>query len=166
MKNKTGFYLLAFLVFGFTNFHPFYLSMSEVNYNQKQRLWEISLRIFTDDLEKEIRHHCACRADLLNPKDSVKNSQLLNSYFQKVWKLSTNGKVNTLKFIGFEKEDESLLTHFESNQTQLPNDVQLEVGILYETQRQQTNLVRLRVGNFDETRQLLYPTRSLRFSLD
>lgn len=166
MKNKIGFSLLVFLSFGFTNFHPFYLSMSEINFNSKEKLWEISLRIFTDDLEKEIRHHCGCRADLLNSKDSVKNSQLLNNYFQKTWKINTNGKPNPLKIIGFEKEEESIWTYFESRELQKPKEVEFEVGILYETQPLQTNLVRLKVGKFDETRQLVYPKRSLHFTLD
>ena len=37
--------------------HPFFVSMTDINYNDNNKSLEISVRIFTDDLENTLRKY-------------------------------------------------------------------------------------------------------------
>ena len=56
----------------FSWMHPYYISMTEIEHDKTNNTLEISVRIFTDDLEKTIRKTYTGKVDLLN-KDEKSN---------------------------------------------------------------------------------------------
>ncbi|HXL58320.1 MAG TPA: DUF6702 family protein, partial [Chitinophagaceae bacterium] len=43
--------------------HPFFVSMTDINYNSKEKELEISVRIFTDDFENTLRKYHSTKID-------------------------------------------------------------------------------------------------------
>ena len=46
--------LVLFFSLFFPDLHPFHSSVTEMTYNQKDQSWEISIRLFQDDLEQTV----------------------------------------------------------------------------------------------------------------
>jgi hypothetical protein len=90
----TGFYnsLLAACSF----FHPFFISMTDINYNAGNKELEVSVRIFTDDFEKNLRKNCNCKVELIKPADKNAMNSLVNSYVLKHLQITVNGKTMAL----------------------------------------------------------------------
>src|SRR6267378_1432289 len=56
---------------GVGGFHPFHVSVVEVNHNAADKTFEISCKIFTDDLEKVLAQNYKTRVDLINPPNKA-----------------------------------------------------------------------------------------------
>ena len=153
--------VVLFSLFSFA--HPFFVSMTELIYNQKEKSLEISVRIFTDDLEKELANDCHCKVDLIQKEKHGEMEPILQKYLNKSLKISPNGKPSTFRFVGFEKEEESIWSYLEINNINEINTLQVENKMLHNTQKKQSNLIRLKNKDFDKTVQLSYPESSARF---
>ena len=53
-------------------FHPFFISVIDIQHNNKEATLEISVRTFTDDLEKMINKEYHVQIDLNDPKQKTK----------------------------------------------------------------------------------------------
>lgn len=146
--------------------HPYYISMTEFVYNEKSRELEVSVRIFADDLEKGISQQCGCKIDFAQRRDSIRNHQLLTKYLNFVLQVQVNSKPKLLAVLGFEKEEESIWTYIVTPQSESIRTLDLRNAILFHIQQKQTNLVRLKTGKYDQTRQLNYPNERVLFTID
>jgi hypothetical protein len=137
--------------------HPFFVSMTEIIFNEKEKSIQISVRIFTDDFEKELAKDCNCKVDLIAPEKHVLMEPVVWAYFQKVLKISPNNKAVKFQYIGFEKEEESTWTYLEIKNQSVVKELNIENKILHLSQPKQNNLVRFKKKDFDKTIQLSYP---------
>jgi hypothetical protein len=137
--------------------------MTEISFNPKSGNLEVSVRMFTDDLEKALRLDCNCKVDLSKPEIQEKMKPLLKNYLQKKLHLFPDGKPVDFQFLGFEKEEESTWSFLEIKLPKAPVSLKVENSLLYEIQNQQSNLVRFRKAGFDKTIQLNYPETIVRF---
>jgi len=72
-------------------FHPFFISVIDIQHNNKEAALEISVRTFTDDLEKMINKEYHVQIDLNDPKQKTKADALVKQYIQQKIALNTNG---------------------------------------------------------------------------
>src|SRR6266487_3798575 len=93
--------------------HPFFVSMTDINYNTKEKELEISVRIFTDDLENTLRKYHNTKIDILHPADQQQMNGFVNDYIQKHLQLQVNGQPVQMSFLGYEQQSESIWTYFE-----------------------------------------------------
>jgi len=94
-----GFFLLT----GFC--HKFYVSISEVNHNAENASLEISMKIFTDDLEDALEVGTSKKIWLGDPKREVpETDSLLANYLERKLTFTVNGEAQTPLFIGKELE--------------------------------------------------------------
>ncbi len=72
--------LFQWLIAGMiTVLHPLYVSVIEIDHNAKDKTVEISVRIFTDDLEATLRKYTTARVDLTAPGHKPAMERLVNS---------------------------------------------------------------------------------------
>src|SRR5438105_5006550 len=88
-------------------FHPFYISMTEINFNSKSKSLEVSVRIFSDDFEKTLRKKCNCKVDLLAVNEKKAMEKVVNDYVQQHLQIKIDGRVQALEFAGYQQEEES-----------------------------------------------------------
>jgi len=137
--------------------------MTEIIYNEKETTLQISVRIFTDDLEKELSKDCKCKVDLLDAQKHTAMEPILFKYLQSVLKILPNNKAANFQYIGFEIEEESIWTYLEIKNQNVPKNLTVENKILHKTQAKQNNLVRFKKSGFDKTIQLNYPNSISKF---
>src|SRR5690348_6568801 len=88
--------------------HPFYVSVTEINHNAKEKTLESSCKIFADEMEDVLKQNYQANVDVGNEKQEPQNGRLINDYIQHHLGLSVDGKPVPLHFVGFEKQSESL----------------------------------------------------------
>ena len=71
--------------------HPFYVSVIDINHNNKEASIEISVRTFTTDIENRLEKEYNVKLDLSDPKQKAKAETYINLYVQKRLALSANG---------------------------------------------------------------------------
>jgi len=143
--------------------HPFYVSMTEISYNQQDKKLEMSVRIFTDDLEKALAKNCNCKADLSRNETKESMNAILSKYLEKNLRIYPDGKLMKFEFIGYEREEESTWSFLEIDCDKSPENLKVDDRLLYDVQKQQSNLVRFKKTGFDKTVQVTYPDSEITF---
>jgi len=139
--------------------HPFYISMTDINYNNKSQSLEVSVRIFTDDFEKTLRKNCNCKVDLLSASDKKAMEPVINNYIQKHLQLKIDGKMCSLEFVGYSQEEESTWNYFQvKNVTQLKR-IDISNTLLHDYKEEQINMLHISANGKDQTEKLDYPNR-------
>lgn len=155
------------IVFALANFtpahHPMFLSVTEIEHNAKAQSLEITCKIFTDDFETALRKVYKKDVDLLNAKYKQSMNLLVDDYIKKHLLLKVDGKTAVLNFLGFEQEEEGIISYYEVKN--IPSVKKLDVtdNILYEFKEQQIEIVHVMVNGKRKSTQLTNPNAEASF---
>ena len=139
------------------SWHPFYVSMVEINHNAKEKTAEISVRIFTEDLENTLKKYGNIKIDFLNSTNKATVDKLLNNYIQHKLQLKLNDKPVTLQYIGHEQQMESIWTYLEVKDVASIKKVAVNCSLLYDYQDKQTNIFHIKANGTERSYKLDYP---------
>lgn len=138
---SSSFLFLCFLCFSFRAedhnlLHDFHTSLTEINYNPSTKSVEMSIHIFTDDLETALKTKINnnTKADALIAKYVQEHFGFLNAQNQKT----------PLEYIGKELEGDATWIYVESPLPYPINTYSLQNKILFEFFNDQTNLVNIK----------------------
>ncbi|TDH29033.1 hypothetical protein EXU57_02875 [Segetibacter sp. 3557_3] len=145
-------------------FHPFYISMTELNYDQKQKTLEVSVRVFTDDLEKAVRKDCGCKAVIMSPADKQQSGKHLSAYISKHLQLIVDGKPTAMRFVGYQQEEGSTWSFFEVAGLDGVKKIGMVNNLLYDENSQQVNMLRIQGYGKERSDKLEYPATNYSYS--
>jgi hypothetical protein len=122
--------------------HPIHISVTEINYNEKSKSLQITNRVFTDELELGVRaQRKEAELDLLEPKNGITTKQLVQDYLTTHIKIKIDGKPVKLNFLGFEREDISIVSYIEIENVKKLKTIEVFNDIITEIHDDQSNLV-------------------------
>jgi hypothetical protein len=145
------------------DYHPIFVSVTEIEHNAKEKSLEISCKIFTDDFEKALRTAYKTKVDLLSMSTKPAMDKLVSNYVQKHLIIAVDGKTCVLKFIGYEKIDEAIYSYFEIENIVAPKKISVVDDILYEYKKEQFSLLHVTVGGKRESTKMANPERQVVF---
>jgi hypothetical protein len=133
--------------------HPIFMSVTEIEHNAKDKTLEISCKIFTDDFEKTLRQTYKGTVDLINPKDKAAMNKLVSDYVQNHLSIAADGKKVALQFIGYEQQEEGILSYYQVDNIAAVKKIDITDNILYEYKKEQIEIIHVMVnGNRKSTR--------------
>lgn len=122
--------------------HPVHISVTEINYSDKDKALQIASRIFTDDLELAIRKELKDEElNILKPANGKTTDQLVSAYVIKHLKVKVDSKAQTLKYLGYEIEDVAIICYLEIANIKKLKTVEVLNDVIMETHTDQSNLV-------------------------
>lgn len=148
----------------FAALHPFFISMVDINYNAPARSVEVSVRIFTDDFEKNLRKNCGCKVELVRPADKAAMNNIISNYIGKHLHINIDGKPAPLQFNGFEQEDASTWNYFEIKNINSVKKIDVNTDIMFDFSEQQINMLHVKVGNNEKNDKLEFPDQQMSFA--
>ena len=149
----------------FLPLHPYYVSVIDIHHNKKDKNLEISIKAFTDDFEKTINQKYHTQLDLLQPTHNKNLNDLVIDYVKRHLKLTVNGKVENLVYLGYEIEKESIHTYWEVRNIQDFKSLDVWQNFLYERAAEQFNIFNISTESDTQSFRLTNPetTYSLHF---
>ena len=146
-------------------YHPFFVSMTEMDYNAKDKELEVSVRIFTDDFENAIRkYHPGVKVDILHPASQEQMNQFVNDYIQKHLQLKINGASVQISFAGYEQQSESIWSYFEVKNITGIKKLDVTNSLLHDYNTNQINMMHVKVNDNEQHYKLDYPDKDVSFS--
>lgn len=122
--------------------HPIHISVTEVNFSEKDKALQITSRIFIDDLELSIRaQRNESELDLIEPKNGLTTEKLVNEYVTKHISVKLDGKVQKLNFLGMEREDPALICYIEIENVKKFKTIEVRNDIIMEIHDDQSSIV-------------------------
>ncbi len=161
--------LLFFICFngnssGFpAEFHPLYVSVTEINHNAKDKTVEISCKIFTNDLEATLEKIVHGKVDLSDQKDKPTTDKFISDYIQKHLQLKVDGRTVSLQFMGSEKETDATWSYFQVSNITGVKKIDIMNNILYDSFGQEINIMHVTVGGNRKSTKLSNPETNASF---
>ena len=152
---------IIFLLAAF--FHPFYVSVTEVNHNSKNKTVEISSKIFFDDLEHGIEQESKVSFDIVKPTDKAKVNTLIANYVKKHLILKIDGKVYAMNYVGYEIQGEAAWCYFEIPKINKIGTIEINNNILYQLHTEQINMLNVTVAGKRQSTKLDAPESKASF---
>lgn len=139
------------------NYHPFYVSVTEINHNSKEKILEISCKIFTDDFEKTLSSYANTKIDLSDPKTKTISDRAIAGYITKHLQLKIDGKPVMFQFIGSEKEEEATWSYFQINDISSVKKIDITNDLLYDMYDGETNIMHVMANGKKQSIKLSKP---------
>ena len=146
-----------------TSKHPFYVSVVELHYKQKERILQVSVKLFSNDLEDALQRTSKKNIDLLHPKHQSETDSVLIHYISKRLAIQVNSKTQVLNFIGYEKEEEAIWTYLEIKNCALPKKIDIDTHLLYDFLPQQINIVHADINGTKKSSKVTNPEHHIEF---
>jgi len=150
-------------IFLLSIFHPFYISVTSIDYNKQDKRLEISCRIFFDDLEEALAKQYGQKLSLLKPENRSVVDQLLADYLNKNLSIEVNGKVKNLRYMGYEIEEDAAWCYLQIGAIEQIDDLAVRNTILYPSHKQQSNILHITVDGQRKSLKLDYPKSKASF---
>ena len=157
-------WLFVFALSGFIGLaHPIFVSVTEIEHNEKNSSLEISCKIFTDDFETTLRKQYNTKVDLLDARYKSSMNTLVNSYIQKHLLVFADGKPASLQFLGYEQQEEGIVSYYEVKNITSVKKIELINNILYEEKPQQMGIIHVTVKGERKSTKLNNPEEKASF---
>ncbi len=140
------------------------MGVTEIKYDQTEKAFHVSVKLFTNDLEDALRKTSGKSVDVLNPKNKVELDTILSHYIKDRLQIAINSKNVTLAYIGHEKEEEALWTYFEIKKITAPKKIAVTTKLLYDYLPQQTNIVHAEISGLRKSSKVTNPDNFVEFT--
>jgi hypothetical protein len=145
-------------------FHPFYISITELSYNAKDKTIEISCKMFAEDLEETLKKNYKAPVDLSLAKDKPALDKFIPDYINRHFSLSVDGKAVKLNYIGYEKDKESAYCYFQVDNVPVIKKIDINTSLLHDFNEEQINIVHVMVNGKRQSVKLDYPSKEAGFN--
>lgn len=129
------------------NLHPFFVGVSEIEYDRSDSTFEVSIRLFTDDIQK----HFLEEGHEFNPDTTNFNANYIDKYFKENFQIVIGSKKNKnkeysigFKIIGWERVEDATWFYLEKQSIPFNSknqSVKIKNTLLYSGDYVQTNII-------------------------
>jgi len=145
------------------NTHPLYISVTEIKHNPKDKILEVSCKMFTNDLEAALEKLSKTHVDLSAAGDKAASDKLIEAYVERHLRLKVDGRPVLLHFVGSEKENDGTWSYFQVNDVQAVKRIDAVNELLYDSFSQQIGIMHVTVGGQRKSTRLDYPESAASF---
>lgn len=144
-------------------YHPFHVSVVEINHNATDKTLEISCKIFTDDFEKALVQNFSqdaahkTKVDLINPSNKAAMDTLVKKYVSSHLSISVDGKPVHFSYLGFERENEAVYSYLQVDNIAALKKIDISNSLMHDMFTDQINLMHVIVGGNRKSTKLDYP---------
>ena len=161
MKKIVSVSIVFFLCLTLTSFgiHKFYVGVFQVDYKSDKKAFQITSRVFIDDIEKALETKYKKKLYLATSKEIKESDELVASYFREKFKITVNNKDQEMVFLAKEYEDDVLICYHKINYTGKIKSLNIYNTILTEQFSEQQNLLNTHING--NKKSLLYTNTNI-----
>lgn len=143
MKKTLILFIVLLPLLAFTAAHKFYVSATNIEYNEHNKSLQIISHVFTDDLEKLLQERYSKDLFLLKEGEHPRADSYIQKYFQDKLHIRVNGKELELNYLGKEYDKDELLVYIEVKNVEPIRSIFVENGVLTDIFPEQKNVVKV-----------------------
>ncbi len=127
--------------------HKFYVSVTQVDYNEEEQSLQIISRVFIDDIEELLRERYDDNITLDPQEETAEVDQYLKQYFDQKLEFVINQKEASFVFLGKEYEDDLVICYLEIENISTLKTIQVSNQVLMDLFEEQQNIVHIKKGS-------------------
>jgi hypothetical protein len=139
-------FLTVLLLSSFTTVHKFYVSVTNINYSEKTDAFQITSRLFIDDLDALMKERYGIDAALGTEKESALADDYIQKYLKTKFVIELNEKTVAYDYIGKKYDNDVVIVYLEVPKIGLStlNSMSIQNEILTDLYEEQKNLVHVK----------------------
>lgn len=127
--------------------HPLHVSVTEIEYDEKDKSLEIMMRVFSDDLELTMRNYYGIPdLDILKPKNGATVDEMMKKYLEENFAITLDNRKQTFNLLGNENEGDAFVFYIEVPKIRKWKSIGIRNTVIMDTHDDQSNLVHVTVG--------------------
>lgn len=142
--------LLVIPLMAFT-MHKYYISLTQIDYNSKEKSLNITMRLFIDDLEKSINSDFKKEFKLDTSKELPKTNNFIAFYLNNNFIIKVNDSQRNYTFLGKEYENDVVYLYLEIDSVSQIKNIDIQNTILMKEFDSQQNIIKLDINNQKKT---------------
>lgn len=145
---KIGLLLVLLPLFAFVGAHKFYISVTNVDYSQKDEAVQIITRVFVDDMNAVLKERYGIQSKLGTDKETTTDVAYLKKYLKTKFVVEINGKKVDYTFIGKKYDTDMLIYYLEVPNVALETlkQIAIENEVLTDIYDDQQNVVHFKIN--------------------
>lgn len=145
---KKGLVLVLLPLFAFVGAHKFYISVTNIDYSEKDEAVQIITRIFIDDMNTVLKERYGIATKLGTKAETALDREYLEKYLRTKFLVEINGKTAPYTFIGKKYDTDMLICYLEVPDVPLHGLKQIAVvnEVLTDIYDDQQNVVHVKVN--------------------
>lgn len=124
--------------------HKFYVSITKIDFVKKQEALQITLKVFTDDIEDALQANYNPSLILKRKNEAPAVDASVENYLLQKLKIVVNNREVKLNYLGKEYETDMLVAYIEVAGIKELNTVTVEIKILMEIFSDQQNIIHVK----------------------
>lgn len=144
--------------------HPFYVSITSVDFNPSKKRVEVSCRLFYDDLEVALKNQLGQHIDVIHPKNKAAADSAISKYIRQNFKINVNNQPRNLRYVGYEIEEDVAWCYLEVSDVPAISKLDIVNQLLFKDFKNQSNIMHIKVNNTKKSTKLDNPKRTASFT--
>jgi len=124
--------------------------LTEIRYNTHNERFEVSMRLFPDDLDRALFERWGIQAQLATELEHDRADSLLRIYLLQGFSLLADQQEIVFSYLGKEKESDAIWCYLESEPEPYPGEVSISNELLMEVFPDQINIVQVYVDAWNK----------------
>jgi hypothetical protein len=158
------FFVCTSLFFSFV-LHPYYISVTEVEYIPEKKEIQVACKIFSDDFEEALHLANGRKVKLLESFQSSSTDSIIFRYLKQHLQLNADGRNIQLQWEGKELQGEAVWCYLSANQVSVQTQLAVTNDLLVHYREDQVNIVHLKSGNRKNSCRLVNPEKKCLLNL-
>ncbi len=139
--------LLLLPLLAFAGAHKFYVSLTDIAYDQETKALQIISRLFTDDTEKLLRERYNEAVFLSAEEEHEQVDEYLERYLEEKFRISVNGIPREVNYLGKEYKTDKIVLYLEVTNVEAVEEITVANTLLSDLFPEQKNVVKVEVGD-------------------
>lgn len=137
---------LCMATFSFESAHKFYVSVTNINYSEEDTAFQVTTRIFIDDLENVLKERYEVDLGLATDREAEASDEIIERYLRSKFVISIDGQPITYKFLGKRYDNDVAICYIELPRVELSDKKTMSVQneILTDLFEEQKNVVHVK----------------------
>lgn len=130
----------------FSTAHKFYVSVTNINYSEKDDAFQVTTRIFIDDLEEVLKERYGIDANLATGQETSIADGYIERYLRTKFLVYLNGKPFDYSFLGKKYENDVVILYIELSKVGMETlkKMEIENELLTDLFDEQKNVVHVK----------------------
>lgn len=146
MNYKVLLFLAVISLSSFTSVHKFYVSVTEIEYNEKAQSLQIISRVFIDDFENVLKARYDKDIKLGARVETSGAEKHIEKYLEQKIDVALDGKPVEVEYLGKEYQNDMILFYIEVPQVKKFKEITVRNSVLMDLFEEQKNLVHVELN--------------------
>lgn len=147
---KVVFFIVILSVLSF-DLHKTHVSLSNIVYKKESKIFQVTTRLFIDDIENALRKKYHTKTELDTKKETSDTDLLFQKYFNENLIITLNNQKIKLQFLGKEYDQDIVYVYFEMENISDFNQISIQNSLLFDLFDDQQNITKLKIDDYQKT---------------